>query len=140
MRNIVSHFILTFALLLSLSSVLACFYSITDSSQYLKFMAEKTLALILNAVWDGITCVEYVDPPSQLAIRVILPVRVRGCFLEVDELGYLSILFGGFQFSIKLPSRLDVIYLSSKVYLSGNEVLVLFRCDGEYIYVKLSSP
>ena len=73
-----------------------------------------------------------------MTIRVVFPVQVKGCFLRIDEMGYLSIIFGGFEFSIKLSSRPNIVYLPSKVYLSESEVSIIIRNDGEYIYVKLS--
>ena len=138
MRNIVSHFILTFALFISLSLVLSNFYSMAYSRQFFKSIADRFIDSILTAIWDGITCIEHVNSPSYLTIRVVLPVQVKGCFLRIDEIGYLSIIFGGFEFSIKLPSRPNIVYLPSKVYLSESEVSIIIRNDGEYIYVKLS--
>lgn len=137
LRNVISHFILTLALFSSLSLVFSEFYSLIYSQQNLDFIANRALLSISTAILDGMTCIEHVESPSHLKIRVVLPRSVRDCSLMLDEYGSLSLTFNGFVFRVKLPSRADLIYIPSVISQIRCGVVVVIESDGDCIYVKL---
>lgn len=138
MRYAVSHFILTFALFISLSLVLSSFYLVASPQRCLEFVVDEISNLILTAVWDAITCIDHVESPSYLSVQVFLPIDVEDFSLRIDESGCLFIFLDGHVFSFKLPSRSDIVYVPSSVFISKNFLRVEVWSDGKFIYVKLS--